>query len=163
MGLQTVRRRRITARGITPIGHQQHGCEHFYVYGAVAPKDGAGDFVGVLTLNADLVQVFLDMFATARATTLNVCLVDTSRCHTATALVIPAHVVRRFQPPYAPEVHPAERVWQALKTALAWQCFPHLAQLQARVGELVQSWDATTLRSLTAYPFLMQAINALSP
>jgi len=163
LGLQTVRRRRITARGIKPIGQQQHGFENFYVYGAVAPVDGDGYFLGLPKLNADLFQVFLEMFAHARPKTLNVLLVDNSRCHTATALVIPANVVLLFQPPYAPEVNPAERVWQALKDALAWQCFRNLEHLQARVGELVQAWDADLLRSLTAYPFIIDAINALSP
>jgi transposase len=163
VGLQTVRRRRLTARGTKPVGTCQHRFENFYVYGAVAPADGDGYFLGLPKLTADLFQVFLAMFATARPATLNVLVVDNSRCHTARHLVLPAHVVLRFQPPYAPEVNPAERVWQALKDALAWQCFRDLAHLQARVGEIVQAWDADLLRALTAYPFLMKAINALSP
>ena len=60
-------------------------------------------------------------------------------------------------------MNPAERVWQALKDALAWQCFPDLAHLQAHVGKVVQAWDADMLRSLTAYPFILDAVNALSP
>jgi len=129
LGLQTVHRRRITARGTKPIGFHQHRFENFYLYGAVAPACGDGYFLDLPKLNADLFQVFLDAFATARPTTLNVLLVDNARCHTAKKLVIPANVVLLFQPPYAPEVNPAERVWQALKDELAWQCFPDLAHL----------------------------------
>ncbi len=99
----------------------------------------------------------------SRPHTLNVLLVDNSRCHTTKDLVLPANVVLVFQPPYAPELNPAERVWQALKDVLAWHCFTDLAALQARVIELVQAWDAELLRSLTAYPCIMDAINALSP
>lgn len=163
LGLQTVRRRRLTARGTKPIGLHQHHFDNFYLYGAVAPKDGDGYFLGLPKLNADLFQVFLDEFATARPDTLNVLLVDNSRCHTAKTLVVPANVVLLFQPPYAPEINPAERVWQALKDELAWQCFHDLAQLQAQVGKVVQDWDADMLRSLTAYPFILDAVNALSP
>ncbi len=76
--------------------------------------------------------------------------------------MLPANVVLLFQPPYAPEVNPAERVWQALKDALAWQCFRDLAQLQARVGQVVRDWDAEMLRSLTAYPFLLSRAVAKS-
>ena len=68
-----------------------------------------------------------------------------------------------FQEPYAPELNPAERVWQALKDVLAWQRFPDLAALQARVVEIVRGWQADLLRSLTAYPYIMATINALSP
>jgi transposase len=167
LGLQTVRRRRRTARGTKPIGRHQHRFENFFLYGAVAPKDGDGYFLGWPKLNAGLFQVFLDEFGMARPNTLNVLLVDNSRCHTVKDLVVPANVVLLFQPPYAPEVNPAERVWQAgtrlrVKDELAWQCFHDLAHLQAHVGTVVQDWDANMLRSLTAYPFILDAVNALS-
>ena len=41
-GLQTVRRRRLTLRGIKPVGRYQHEYQNFYVYGAVAPRTGDG-------------------------------------------------------------------------------------------------------------------------
>jgi transposase len=161
LGLQPVRRRRLTARGTKPVGTLQHRFENFYLYGAIAPRSGDGYFLGLPKLTADLFQVFLDAFAKARPDTLNVLLVDNSRCHMATDLVVPANVVLLFQPPYAPELNPAERVWQARKDELAWQCFADLAALQARVVALVQAWDADMLRSLTAYPFIIDAINAV--
>jgi hypothetical protein len=40
-GLLTVRRRRLTARGVQPVGRVQHVFEWFYVYGAVEPTTGA--------------------------------------------------------------------------------------------------------------------------
>ncbi len=163
LGLQTVRRRRLTARGTKPVGPCQHRFENFYLYGAIAPGSGDGYFLGLPKLNVDMFQLFLERFAAARPNTLNVLLVDNSRCHTVHALKIPANVRLVRQAPYAPELNPAERVWQALKADLAWQCFPDLAALQARVVDLVQDWDATMLQSLTAYPFIMDAINALSP
>ena len=163
VGLQTVRRRRLTARGTKPVGVHQQRFENFYLYGAIAPASGDGYFVGLPKLTSDLFQVFLDAFATARPETLNVLLVDNSRCHTATDLVVPANVVLLFQPPYAPEVNPAERVWQVLKDELAWQCFADVSALQARVVEIVRGWEAELLRSLTAYPYIMAALNALSP
>ncbi len=162
LGLQTIRRRRRTARGTKPVGTTQHQFQNCYLYGAIAPRTGDGYFLGLPKLNADQFQVFLNEFAQARPHTFNVLLVDNSRCHTAHKLVPPANVLLLFQPPYAPEVNPAERVWQALKDELAWQCFPDLPALQARVVELVPAWDAAMLQSLTAYPFIMDAMNALS-
>lgn len=163
LGLQTVRRRRLTARGTKPVGTCQHRFDNCYLYGAVAPGNGDGYFLGLPKLNADLFQLFLDRFAAARPDTLNVLLVDNSRCHTAHDLQIPSNVRLVFQEAYAPELNPAERVWQALKADLAWQCFADLPALQARVVELVQAWEAPMLQSLTAYPFIMDAVNALSP
>jgi transposase len=67
-----------------------------------------------------------------------------------------------FQPPYAPELNPAERVWRALKDALACQCFTDLPALQAQVVRIVEAWTAEMLQSLTAYPFIIEARNALA-
>jgi transposase len=163
LGLQTIRRRRLTARGTKPVGIQQHCFENFYLYGAVAPQSGDGYFLGLPKLNGDLFQRFLNEFGKARPQTLNVLLVDNSRCHSAKDLVVPANVVLLFQEPYAPELNPAERVWQLLKDKLAWQCFTDLAELQREVVEIVRGWEAAMLRSLTAYPYIIAAVNALAP
>lgn len=163
LGLHTIRRRRLTAYGIKPVGLFQHRFENFYLYGAIAPRSGASYFLGLPKLTTDLFQRFLDEFAQAHPHTLNVLLVDNSRCHTSQALQIPPNVILLFQPPYTPEVNPAERVWQALKDALAWQTFADLAALQACVIAIVEPWTAAMLQSLTAYPFIMDAVNVLSP
>lgn len=160
-GLQTIRRRRITARGVKPVGRYQHRFENFYLYGTVAPQCGDGFFLGLPTLDQAHVQFFLDAFARARPDTLNVLLLDNARSHTAKTLRVPENVVLLFQPPYAPEVNRVERVWQDLKQDLAWHCFDTLAALQDRIVDLVRAYDADTLRSLTSYPYLMQAMNAV--
>jgi transposase len=161
LGLHTVRRRRITARGTKPVGQSQQRFDNFYLYGAIAPASGDGFFLGLPNFNADQVQIFLDEFARARPHSLNVLLLDNSRCHTAQELRMPENVVLLFQAPYAPELNPAERVWQHLKTALAWRCFASLEELQAEIVRLVTDYDAATLHSLTAYPYIMHAINAV--
>jgi hypothetical protein len=145
LGLQTIRRRRLTARGIQPVGTYQHAFSNFYLYGTIAPRSGDAYFVGVPTLSTAHFQVFLDMFAAARPHTLNVLLVDNSRTHTAADLRIPPNIKLLFQPPYAPELNPAERVWRALKDALAWQCFVDLAALQARVVTIMEALKALPL------------------
>ncbi len=162
-GLHTIRRRRITARGTKPVGQVQHRFENFYLYGAIAPADGDGFFLGLPKLNGDQVQLFLEELAKARPDTFNILLVDNSRCHTAKALEVPADMRLVFQEPYAPELNPAERVWQDLKTALAWHRFASLAELQAEIVRLVEAYDAATLQSLTAYPYIVAAINAVCP
>lgn len=88
-------------------------------------------------------------------------LVDNSRARTAPDIQRPPIVIRLVQPPYAPELNPTKRVWRALKDALAWECFADLAALHARVVQVVEAWTAEMLQSLTAYPFMIEALNAL--
>ncbi len=163
VGLHMVRRRRITARGTKPVGIHQHRFKNFYVSGAIAPQSGKTTFMLAPSMTTQVFQVFLERFGAQHAERLNVVVVDTRKTHSAKELVIPPNVVLLFQPPYAPEVKPAERVWQALKTALAWSRFESLEALQERVVEMVKGWKDEMLRSLTAYPSIITALNALFP
>jgi transposase len=160
-GLLTVRRRRLTACGVQPVGLIQHVFEWFYVYGAVAPTTGERFFLELPSLNADMFQLFIDAFAQAFPDSLNILLLDNSGAHTAQGLHWPAHVRYVRLPPYCPELSPIERVWRDVKDDVAWRQFPDLDTQQHEVGDLLRAYDATTLQSLTGYAYLLEAINAL--
>lgn len=159
-GLQTVQRRRLTAPGVKPMGLYQHAFANFYVYGAVAPRSGDGYFAAHAAFNAATFQDFLTDLAAARPATFNVLLVDNARVHHAKDLRLPSNVALLFQPPYAPELNPAERVWLALKDSLAWRTFNNLRALQDALAVRIESLAAATLQSLTAYPYLTPALHA---
>jgi transposase len=160
-GLLTIRRRRLTAGGIQPVGLIQHVFEWFYVYGAVAPTTGERFFLELPYLNADTFQLFLDAFGHAFPDSLNILLLDNSGAHTAQHIRWPEHVRCVWLPPYCPELNPIERVWRDLKDDLAWLQFIDLDGQQVYVGDRLQSYDAPTLQELTGYPYLVQAIHAL--
>jgi DDE superfamily endonuclease len=125
-GLLTVRRRRLTAQGVQPLGVLQPTCEWFSVYGTVAPTTGEHCFLELPSLNADRFQLCVDAFAQAFPDSLNILLLDNSGAHTAQRLRWPEHVRAVWLPPYGPELHPIERLWRDLKDALAWQQFVDL-------------------------------------
>jgi transposase len=66
-----------------------------------------------------------------------------------------------FLPPYCPELNPIERLWRDLKDDLAWQQFISVEAQQDDVSQLLQAYDDPTLRALTGYTYLVEAINAL--
>lgn len=160
-GLLTVRRRRLTARGVQPVGLVQHVFEWFYVYGAVAPATGEHFFLELPYLNADTFQIFVDAFAHAFPDSFNILLLDNSGAHTAQRLRWPANVQPVWLPPYCPELNPIERLWRDVKDDLAWLQFPELDAQQLYVGDLLQAYDASTLQALTGYAYLREAIHAL--
>jgi transposase len=161
LGLHTIRRRRLTLRGVKPIGVHQQRFENLYVYGAIAPATGESELRVAKTMTSVKFELFLEQLAAAHAERLNVVMVDNSRTHTAKTLVVPRNVVLLFQPAYAPEVNPAERVWRALKDALAWERWASLAELYERLREVVGGWTKEMLRSLTSYPYIMTTLNAV--
>jgi transposase len=147
-GLLTVRRRRLTARGVQPVGSVQHVFEWLYVYGAVEPTTGERFFLELPHLNAESLQLFVEAFAQAFAESLNLLLLDNSGAHTARHLTLPGNVRLVFLPPYCPELNPMERVWRDLKDALAWLHFPTLEAQQDYIATLLQAYEAATLHSL---------------
>jgi hypothetical protein len=160
-GLVAVRRRRLTARGVQPVGFVQHTSEWFYVYGAVAPTTGARFSLELPYLNAVTFQIFLDTFAHAFPDSVNILLLAKSGAHTAQRRRLPANVRSLWLPPSCPELNPMERVRRDLKDDLAWQQFTDLNAQQISVGDLVQAYEAPTLQALTDYAYLVEAINAL--
>lgn len=157
LGLLTVRRRRLTARGVQPVGRVQHIFECFYVYGAVAPATGERFFLELPYLNADMFPIFLDAFAQAFPESLNLLLLDHSGAHTAQRLHWPENVRGVWLPPYCPELNPLERVWRDLKDALAWLHFPTLDAQQDYIATLLRAYEAATRQTLTGYTYLVEA------
>ena len=160
-GLLTIRRRRLTAHGIQPVGTVQHVFQWLYVYGAVEPTTGERFFPELPYLNAEGFQIFIDTFAAACPDSLNLLLLDTSGAHTAQRLMLPANVRLVFLPPYCPELNPIERVWRDRKDALAWRHFPNLDAQQDYIAQLLRGYQAATLQALTGYTYLVDAVHAL--
>lgn len=61
LGLKTLGGRKITAKGIKPIGQVQWQFEATYLYGIVEPKTGQHFFFEFSHLNTDCFQVFLNL------------------------------------------------------------------------------------------------------
>jgi transposase len=160
-GLLTVRRRRLTAGGVQPVGAVQPVVEWFYVYGAVAPTTGERFFLELPYLNAAMFHLFIDAFAQAFPDSLNMLLLDNSGAHTAQRLRWPENVRSVWWPPYCPELSPIERVWRDVKDDIAWRQFPDIDAQQNEVAALLCAYEATDLQSLTGYAYLVEAINAL--
>jgi putative transposase len=162
VGLLTVRRRRLTAPGVQPLGVLQHTCAWCSVDGAVAPATGARCFLARPSLHADMFQRFVDAFAQAFPDRLNLVRWDHRGAHTAQRLRRPEHVRGVWLPPYGPELNPIARVWRDLQDDLAWLQGLDLKVQPVHVGDLLSKSDAPTLQALTRYPDFVEAIHALS-
>jgi transposase len=64
-------------------------------------------------------------------------------------------------PPYSPELNPIERLWRALKDHLAGTLFERLHSLKDHVAQILRSYTPATIRSLTGYPFFVEAVKGL--
>lgn len=158
----TILRRRITLRGVKPIVKTQHQYANCWLYGAVAPTSGERFFLLLPSLNSANMQIFLDLFAEAHPDTFNLMLMDRSGAHTAKGLRIPENIGLVFFEPACPELNPIERFWEDLRGKLAGQCFAHLDCLEDELCAHLDQYTDAVVRSITGYPYLHAAANAVS-
>ena len=160
-GLLTIRRRRLTAHGMQPVGTVQPVLPWLYGYGAGEPPTGERFCLERPSLNAEGCQIFLDTVAAAFPDSLNLLLLDNSGAQTAQRLMRPANVRLVCVPPSCPELNPIERVWRDREDALAWLQFPHLDAHQDSIAQRLRGYQAATLQALTGDPSLVEAVHAL--
>jgi hypothetical protein len=158
-GLLTIRRRRLTARGMQPVGPVQHVFEWFYVYSAVEPTTGERFFLELPYLNAAMFQLFVDSFAHAFPHSLNIRLLDNSGARTAARLTLPQNVRLLFLPPLLPGVEP-DRAGLARCEGRSDLAAVHRSRCPTGSPEH-PPYEADALQSLTGYPYLGKAIYAL--
>lgn len=158
--LHTIRRRRITARGVKPQEVTQHERGSCWLYGSIEPDCGEPFWLLLPELSAVCMQCFLDEFSKAFPDSFNILLLDNASAHTTKGLRIPENVGLLFQPVSCPELNPAERVWQELRAKLAWQQFGHIEALEDELMAHLEQYQPATLQSLTAYPYLLHAYYA---
>ena len=141
--------------GIRPHAPAQFIRESVYVFAAVAPL--TGDLVSLILPQAStaMMNLFLEHVSQRLAKFFIVMQVDGAAWHGSHELVVPANIRLIEQPPYSPEVNPAEHLWDELREKyLHNRTFPSLEELlevlcQA-LTELTE--DKERLRSMMFFP-----------
>lgn len=159
IGLITLGARKLTARGIQPIGIQQWCFDYFWLYGLVEPRTGESFFGEFSHVDARCFEAYLKWFAETYPEDLHIIQLDNGRLHTAADLEIPENVILLFQPPYCPEVNPIERVWKEIKKAWKWENFENLESLRVSLKKQLEKLVPETFRSLTEWDFIKTALS----
>lgn len=161
LGLRTVQRRKLTSRGVKPVGSLQFRREKYYVYGLVEPKTGESFFREISHLDTKCFQEFINEFSQEYSEDLHIFQLDNGSFHTTGKLKVPENIIFLFQPAHCPELNPIERLWQHLKDGLAWQLFNNLDSLKERVRHILNSWSTKILKSLTGWTYILQALSVV--
>ena len=96
VGRLTIRRRRLTARGVPPIGSVQQVFAWCSVDAAVEPTTGDRCFLAWPLLNTAMLQRFVDAFAPALPERVTLLWLDNSGAQTSQRLTLPEHVQLSF-------------------------------------------------------------------
>ena len=159
-GLITEGRRKITLKGVKPIGKRRYERKNFYLYGAIEPKTGENLFLELPELNSETFQIFLNEMGKQYPHGLNLVYLDRGSFHWAANLKVPNNIRLQALPPYSPELNPIERIWQEFKREIAWEDFEDLEALSDWLSQFLQTLTNERIQSITNYSYIQEAFNA---
>ncbi len=158
-GLKTLTGRRITARGIKPVGKVHWTFKATYLYGMVEPATGEHFFYEFTHCNTDCFECFLKLVAKEYADSILIIQVDQAGWHKAKRLTVPDNLILMFQPAHSPECNPIEQMWQYLKKRLRWTRPKTLDELRELIREQLVDLTTDTIASITGRASILDALS----
>jgi len=162
IGLKTISGRKITARGVKPIGQVQWKFQATYIYGVVEPKTGEHFFYEFSHLNSQCFEIFLQLVAEKFSESILIIQLDNGRFHKAKKLKIPNNIILMFQPPHCPESNPIEQVWQYLKRKLRWDLPNNLEELRLLIGQQLEKMNSEVIASIVGRAYILEAVSVVN-
>lgn len=158
LGLKPILRRVWSPKGTRPLAHARPAYEWLWLYAAVHPGSGRVFWLVLPSLNAEMMQRFLDEFARRHAGQGRriVMVLDGAAAHRAKSLCIPQRLTLVSLPAYTPELNPTERLWSTVREGVANRDFSTLDELEETVCARCQKISAAPeqVTALTNYHWL---------
>jgi len=155
-GTTTIQRRKITARGVKPIGLFQQEFDNTYLYGAFSPITGEHLLYEFSHCNSECFEAFLEELAKANPKELKIVGLDNAPWHKAKTLSVPDNIRLIYLPPYSPELNPAEKVWWMLKQDMAMRIFKNRNHFITKFYKCINKLTNESILNLTSYEYLNQ-------
>lgn len=167
--------RKLTAKGIQPVGIEQWCFDYLWLYGLVEPLSGDSFFAEFSHVDGVCFQQYLDWFSQAYPKQLHLIQLDNGRWHIWSGLDIPDNIILIFQPPYSPQVNPIERLWKEIKKRenplrgfpplrilskkyLKWELFDNLDRLKQKLSQVLSRLTQSRIASITGWDFILDAL-----
>ena len=150
-GLMTKQKRVLVSKGIKPAGKFQHSYKWLWLWGCFSPVTGDSFYWETPFVGNDIFEGFLEDFAQQKPTELKLLIIDNAGFHACQNITIP-HNIRLIRiPAYAPELNPAEKVWQWMKDKISMKFFESTNALQDKITEMVNQLTPNMIKSITGY------------
>lgn len=160
--MKTITGRKITGKGVKPIGVHQWQFKATYLYGIIEPLTGESFFWEFLHLNTDCFQIFLNLISQHFTDSVLIIQLDNGAFHKAKRLQVPDNIILLFQPAHSPELNPIEPVWQYIKRRLRWLLPKKLDDLRialyAEIGKLTKQF----IVSIARRQYILEALSVAS-
>jgi hypothetical protein len=147
-------------QGCRALAGNQTVREYSYLYGAFCPETGDSFLLVLPYANIDCMNIFLNVLSENFLNCRMITAMDNASWHSEKTVLDNAVLV--FQPPYSPEVNPAEHVWEHIRENGGFKnkTFRTLLDVEqsmcAAATKLLD--DKEKVKSLTGFPWVLNAI-----
>jgi len=108
-------------------------------------------------VNKEFFIKYLNDFSNENPKELKIIVVDNAAFHSTKDIELPDNIILLRIPPYCPELNPAEKIWQWMKSKIAMKIYDTLEQLNEKIEKLIQNMENETIKSITGYQFYLKA------
>ncbi len=136
--------------------------EYTYAYAAVDVLTGAADSLILPHVNTECMQIFVDEVGRRHPDRRIVMVLDGAGWHRSDALSVPPNMRLLYLPPYAPELNPAEHVWDELREKFFHnKVFDSLDALEDQLEIALRAIesDLPCIKSIVSWPWIISALN----
>ena len=124
------------------------------MFGAFSPITGDKFLLEYPNCNADSFELFLNELSKEKPTELKVLVVDNAAFHKAKKTKIPENISLIFQPPYSPELNPAEQIWAWYKRDFTNKVFKSLEDIVAFITYKSQYLSNDLVKSIKRHKYI---------
>lgn len=146
--------RALTIKGVKPICPFQQVFKSTYLFGAFSPITGDKFLLEHPNCNAHSFELFLTELAKENPQELKVLVIDNAAFHKAKKITIPENIILIFQPPYSPELNPAEQIWAWFKRDFINKVFKSIEDIVAFLSNKSKNLTEDIVKSITRYPYI---------
>jgi transposase len=152
--MHTKNGRALTVKAVKPICPFQQVFKSTYLFGAFSPINGDKLLLEYPNCNTEIFEVFLNELSAKNKDELKLLVVDNAAFHKAKKLKIPENIVLIFQPPYSPELNPAEQVWAWYKREFTNKVFESLPKVVEFIVDKSNHLTEDIVKSITRNPYI---------
>jgi len=137
--------------------------QYTYAYTAVCPETGENFSLILPYANENCMDIFMQQFSEKYKDYRVIMAMDGASWHTGDKAKKWDNIVPLFQPPYSPELNPAEQIWHHIREKNQFKntTFKSMEDVTERLIIALNKLDEKTVKSITSYNWIINALIAV--
>lgn len=124
------------------------------MFGAFSPVTGDKFLIEHQQCNAQVFERFLKEFSEQKPNEFKIIVLDNAAFHKAKKISIPENIALVFQPPYSPELNPAEQIWAWYKRDFTNKVFDSIPKVVDFFTEKTKQLSENIVKSIARYEYI---------